>query len=104
LTKRGSRASIKPTSAIRSTLASSVSPPKLSTNALRFSDHASARMRSLISSARSLQYRTRALSPICAAICASLAQAAQHIRHDEVRSEEHTSELQSRENLVCRLL
>src|SRR5207302_10548547 len=25
-------------------------------------------------------------------------------RHDVVRSEEHTSELQSRENLVCRLL
>src|SRR5690606_41888660 len=25
-------------------------------------------------------------------------------RHDPVRSEEHTSELQSRENLVCRLL
>src|SRR5690606_41120806 len=25
-------------------------------------------------------------------------------RRDEVRSEEHTSELQSRENLVCRLL
>src|SRR5690606_41213798 len=24
--------------------------------------------------------------------------------HDELRSEEHTSELQSRENLVCRLL
>src|SRR5690606_41416551 len=24
--------------------------------------------------------------------------------HDDVRSEEHTSELQSRENLVCRLL
>src|SRR5690606_41583541 len=32
---------------------------------------------------------------------------ARHLRehpHDEDRSEEHTSELQSRENLVCRLL
>src|SRR5207302_7182353 len=28
----------------------------------------------------------------------------QQVRQDEVRSEEHTSELQSRENLVCRLL
>src|SRR5690606_40847998 len=26
------------------------------------------------------------------------------VRHDQLRSEEHTSELQSRENLVCRLL
>src|SRR5207302_2732979 len=26
------------------------------------------------------------------------------VAHDELRSEEHTSELQSRENLVCRLL
>src|SRR5690606_37291981 len=26
------------------------------------------------------------------------------VEHDDVRSEEHTSELQSRENLVCRLL
>src|SRR2546430_11123546 len=27
-----------------------------------------------------------------------------HLRHSEVRSEEHTSELQSQSNLVCRLL
>src|SRR5690606_41045125 len=33
----------------------------------------------------------------------ALAGMRQHIPH-EVRSEEHTSELQSRENLVCRLL
>src|SRR5436309_10997496 len=36
-----------------------------------------------------------------------VAQAARHecrFRRDRLRSEEHTSELQSRENLVCRLL
>src|SRR3712207_8877951 len=29
---------------------------------------------------------------------------AQHLGHDDLRSEEHTSELQSRQYLVCRLL
>src|SRR5690606_40245220 len=39
--------------------------------------------------------------------CAVEAMAVRRVLHDEfgvVRSEEHTSELQSRENLVCRLL
>ena len=40
LTNRGSRGSMKPTSGISRTLASSASPPKLSTKAWRFSDHA----------------------------------------------------------------
>ncbi len=55
LTKRGSRGSMKPTSAISSTLASSSLPPKLSANAWRFSLHARARMVARIWSARLLQ-------------------------------------------------
>src|SRR3712207_7664048 len=33
-----------------------------------------------------------------------LPRAVEHVEQDEVRSEEHTSELQSRQYLVCRLL
>src|SRR5690606_42080908 len=36
--------------------------------------------------------------------CVVRAPLAPSVTHDAVRSEEHTSELQSRENLVCRLL
>src|SRR5690606_39670421 len=38
------------------------------------------------------------------AVAALLPDAAYHLGHGANRSEEHTSELQSRENLVCRLL
>src|SRR5690606_41781994 len=40
-------------------------------------------------------------SPMCGG---SSGHGGQNCRHTSVRSEEHTSELQSRENLVCRLL
>src|SRR5690606_39465937 len=36
--------------------------------------------------------------------CAGVPELARHVRNLHSRSEEHTSELQSRENLVCRLL
>src|SRR5690606_39736539 len=54
---------------------------------------------------RDIQYSTSSplypsFFPFCAAICAVAPVSAR----PETRSEEHTSELQSRENLVCRLL
>src|SRR5271165_2906531 len=39
-----------------------------------------------------------------AAVVAEIEERGSFERRDEMRSEEHTSELQSRENLVCRLL
>src|SRR5690606_40652202 len=41
---------------------------------------------------------------LSAAAVSGLADVRYPIHHDFLRSEEHTSELQSRENLVCRLL
>ena len=59
LTKRGSRGSMKPTSAISRTPASRSLPPKLSTNACRFSLHAWSRMRRADRSARLRQNAMR---------------------------------------------
>src|SRR5690606_36300511 len=56
----------------------------------------------LISHVCSLRARARAASPILARLPGSVRRT--RTARAVVRSEEHTSELQSRENLVCRLL
>src|SRR5690606_40264806 len=56
---------------------------------------------------RSVEARRRfafGKNPTCHCMHLPIRLAAPHTRHPEKRSEEHTSELQSRENLVCRLL
>src|SRR5690606_41255260 len=45
-----------------------------------------------------------ATTPVLSKDTAELARTARRLTRADLRSEEHTSELQSRENLVCRLL
>src|SRR5690606_39626014 len=52
----------------------------------------------------SLQVSAHGRGPMFEAIAESFAEVTEAFRQLRTRSEEHTSELQSRENLVCRLL
>src|SRR2546430_12344943 len=49
-------------------------------------------------------YTTLFRSPLCARRQDGQGAVSKRRRHDHLRSEEHTSELQSQSNLVCRLL
>src|SRR2546427_7254343 len=58
----------------------------------------------LVSEAASEQERRHVYEPITFFEDGRLGHDIQYLRSEEVRSEEHTSELQSQSNLVCRLL